>query len=519
MNFAYTLRSAGGFLLLFLALFLTDASAPLLAQGNIEWQEVWVNRQLRGNFPNHPNAWMNHGRSYTGLAYDKWNDVVYIVNPKDCNVGGFFFRCPEIHAWHADSGTVAHHIGNPANGTGKLFVDTQIIDSSFSQGQYEIFKIDLDDEGRIFVCNVVAPIWGICYPGPPPDCDPDYLSQGPFRIYRYDSHDANPKQVYRTQVLNPALAPLDPLATSPTGINSEMNWTMWGTSFDVVGKRHVIHSPTGDDIVDSVRIFASGGKFYSGAVSVNDQINVFVSDTRTLAPMEYRLGLYLQHNEPQSGIAAHGIAATGPFMESQIWMDSNFRETVLNNQGQNPAQPLPQTVSMSLNQSIDLSTTGPSGAIKYYYNETFQRPFLIVADGMNSSTQITDPNYNTTARVIDLGASPDPEMWPPQATPQFSNERLVNLTGIDNFISDVDYKVWVDPITGLPHLQVFVLMTGNGIACYRTKKPLPVELQMFQGFVNDSRIDLVWQVTSEVNNHGFEIHRSFDGGEHWEEIG
>ncbi|MAT39224.1 MAG: hypothetical protein CL946_06440 [Ectothiorhodospiraceae bacterium] len=477
------------------------------AQGNIYWVEMWVNLPPSANDPNNPNNWMRGSKSYTSLAYDKWNDVVYIVNPKDCFVGQFFFRCPEIHAWDAETGTVANHIGDPANGTGKLYVDTDVMRGSFSQGQYEIYRIDIDDEGRIFVCNVLAPIWGICYPGPPPNCDPDYLSQGPFKVYRYDDHEDDPRLVYQTA------------GSGPT--NTEMTWTMWGTAFDVVGARHDIIVDGKTVTRDSVRIFASGGKFYSGEVSVNDEINVFLEDEREGAPLDYRLGLYLLHNEPGSGIAAHGIAATGPFMESQLYMDSNFRETVLNNQGQDPNQPLPQLVSMALNQSLAGSVTGESGSIAYFLDDRYDRPYLVLSDGNNSSPEIWKPNNNTRARVIDLSASPDPVNWPPQATPQIGAGRLVNLTGIDNFINDIDYKVWIHPDSGTAHLQVFVLISGNGIASYRTRDPIPdpVELETFKGFVNGNQIDLVWQINSEYNNHGFEVHRSFDGGDSWENIG
>ena len=146
-----------------------SAALPMQAQQinpHDYWETVWVNTPPSS--PSHPNYWMNGGRRYTGLAYDKVNDVVYIVNPKRCSFGPSEYPCPEIHAWDAETGTVAHRIGNPAVATGQLEIKTNIVKGGYRDGDFCVYKIDVDDEGRIFACNVVAPIWGPCVPGPAP---------------------------------------------------------------------------------------------------------------------------------------------------------------------------------------------------------------------------------------------------------------------------------------------------------------------------------------------------------------
>jgi hypothetical protein len=47
---------------------------------------------------------------------------------------------------------------------------------------------------------------------------------------------------------------------------------------------------------------------------------------------------------------------------------------------------------------------------------------------------------------------------------------------------------------------------------------LPVELNVFNAKIDVNQVQLHWQTASEINNHGFEIERSFDG-ENWENVG
>jgi hypothetical protein len=485
------------------------AKAQLPGPGNIDWQEVWVVYPPPSPSQTNPNYWMYGNNKYTSIAYDKWNDVVYIVNPATCSFGGISYKCPKIWAWDAETGVLATRIqaNNTAVPAGQLDVNTNVVHGSWSQGLYALLKIDLDDQGRIYASNVVAPVFGICYPGPPPQCDPDYLSQGPYKIYRWDSPTSGPEEIFET----------------PGNINNPgMNYCMWGTSFEVVGKEYNIQGGT----FDSVRIFASGGKFWSGYVNVNDQMDCFLADTRINAPFKFRLGIVNQHNQAQSGFAAHGIAATGPYAESQIYVDANFSQVLRENQYQDPNAAMPQTYVMSLNQPLSLSVTGNAGPIKYYLDKRWNRPYLICADGLPSSAQVGTINNNTNARVVDLSTGPTYVNWPPTETPNIGNERFNNLTGEDNWQTAVDYKIWINDIPGdtnrgKPYLQLFVLMSKNGIACYRTRYPLPdpVDMTTFRGVIDGNDIALMWQIASESNNKGFEVYRSFNKGGDWEKIG
>ena len=526
------------FLLLMLALLLCSMSAPPAhAQGNIDWEELWVNMQptsTGGTF-----GWMAGQRQYTGLAYDKWRDVVYIVNPGLCNVGGSTFYCPKIHVWDATSGYPSSTVGRGSNGVigvtpGQrgvlpLPTDTVVTGSgwpsaygSFSQGQFPVYKIDLDDEGRIFACNLVSPIWGICFPGPPPNCDPIYLAQGPFRVYRWDTPWSTPKRVYATLRGNQA--------TIGTGIDdppdahilSEMTWTRWGDAFDVVGLRNYISTPNGPKLVDSVRMFTSGGPF-SGQSVTNREINVILTDDRDSPKisnglgqnLEYRLGLRLTSSI--EGLASHGIAVTGMSAISEIWHDNNARVTTLNNQGQTNA-PLPQNIAMTRMFSLssdEVTGTGWSGPLAYFSVPELGTKFLVCADGYPTDpANPSSPNYRTRARVLNVTTTGQEFRQPGLGdTPYLGNKILTPNSGVNNYIADVDYKLEPDVDSGKGYYVIlFVLMSNNGIAAYRSRHPLlPVELTTFKAYLNNDRIDLTWDVTSEVNNAGFEVERSLDG--------
>ena len=75
-----------------LALLMAMLPAQMSAQGNIDWEELWRNVPPPPTQPNHPNAWMIPSKSFTGLAYDKWRDVVYIVNPHTTVSGPTFWQ-------------------------------------------------------------------------------------------------------------------------------------------------------------------------------------------------------------------------------------------------------------------------------------------------------------------------------------------------------------------------------------------------------------------------------------------
>jgi len=104
-----------------------------------------------------------------------------------------------------------------------------------------------------------------------------------------------------------------------------------------------------------------------------------------------------------------------------------------------------------------------------------------------------------------------------EPTPQIGTKNLANISNTDNYCSAVDYKFDTDS-AGL-HLTVFVLMSNNGIAAFRTRKVFPVELTTFRGVLHSDNVDLFWNITSEKNNYGFEVMRSFNGGSSWERAG
>ncbi|MBR9978383.1 MAG: T9SS type A sorting domain-containing protein [Bacteroidetes bacterium] len=528
------LLSAGCMLLLLMALL----PSQVHAQGNIEWEELWRNVPPPPTNPNHPNAWMTPARSFTGLAYDKWRDVVYIVNPNTTVFGSTFWQTPRIYAWNAANGQPALNMGRSADAINRGFggelpvpIDTitpTTLNRGYSQNTYSIYKIDMDDEGRIFVGNLVNPIWGICILLPSGQCDPVYLGQGPFRVWRWENPTATPVLAYAT---------LNGSATGVGNINSsEMTYTRWGDAFDVIGKRAWYEPPNNDppELVDSVRIYVSGGSWPTQP-EWNRQVNVILADRREVnqrpnrdvpggGKLDYRLAIRLINSN--SGLAAHGVAATSTQMTQDVWMDSNPRVLTGGLQVQDATDPWPQNFNQTAtgNRSLSTSITGASGPIQFFTLPEYGRKFLILADGRpTGGLDPTIPNNNTTARVIDVTtAGSDFTVFNP--TPQLGNKTLNNNSGEQNYIADVDFKLQFytpqeDPDAPGLHIILYVLMSNNGIAAFRSRATFPVELTTLNAVVNGEMIDLTWKVTMETNNHGFEIERSFNGGSSWEHIG
>jgi hypothetical protein len=523
-----------------LALFLAALPSQGLAQGNIDWEELWRNTPPPPTQTTHVNAWMIPSKSFTGLAYDKWRDVIYIVNPHTSVAGPVFWQTPRIFAWKAMTGTPATDIGRSADAQARglgaeLPVPIDTIASAggtqlfrgYSQNTYSLYKIDLDDEGRIFACNLVVPIWGICILLPSGQCDPVYLAQGPFRVWRWDTPAASPKLVYAT--LNPGGTAIGSMG------NSEMTYTRWGDAFDVIGKRSIFTPPAPDPpyVVDSVRIYVGGGS-YPTQPKWNDEVNVILGDNRPeqnrpnsdAGPnkLEYRLAVRLVNSN--SGLASHGVAGTELSLVHDVWMDSNPRLTTAATHVQHPTNPWPQTYNQNAtgNRSLSSSRTGSSGQIRYFELPEFGKKFIVVADGMpTGGLDPTIPNDNTTARIVDVSIpGNDINVW--GKTPQLGNKTLNNNSAEQNYIADVDFKLQYyspqeDPQAPGLHVILFVLMSNNGIAAYRSRNAIPVELSTLNATVNGSNVDLRWNVTSETNNFGFEIERSFDDGSKWEKVG
>ncbi|MCB2205634.1 T9SS type A sorting domain-containing protein [bacterium] len=523
-----------------LALFLATLPNQASAQGNIFWEELWRNVPPPANQTSHVNAWMIPSKSFTGLAYDKWRDVVYIVNPHTSVAGPVFWQTPRIYAWKSQTGTPAMDVGRSADASskglgGELPVPIDTVASAggvqlyrgYSQNTYSLYKIDLDDEGRIFACNLVVPVWGICILLPSGQCDPVYLGQGPFRVWRWDTPVASPKCVYAT--LN---AGSNGIGTGP--LDSEMSYHRWGDAFDVIGYRSMYYPPGEDPyLVDSVRIYTSGGS-YPTQPNWNEQVNVILADRRPEAQrpssdtgpykLEYRLAIRLVNSN--AGLAAHGVAGTSLQLVSDVWMDSNPRITTAATQVQHPTNPWPQTYNQQAtgNRSLSSSLTGQSGAIRYFELPEYGLKYIVLADGYpTGGVDPTIPNNNTKARIIDVTTpGQDFQIW--GDTPQLGNKTLNNNSAVENYIADVDfqlkhYSLQEDPDEPGLHVILYVLMSNNGIAAFRSRKAIPVELNTLNATVNGNNVDLVWNVTSESNNYGFEIERSFDGGANYENVG
>lgn len=510
-----------------------------LAQGNIDWETIWEVLQPTSNTGTY--GWMAGQRQYTGLAYDKWRDVLYIANPAICSFGGVSYTCPKIHIWDANSGAPNMNVGRAPNGQGgQVPVPPDTVQQgtlgwpngsfgSFSQGQFGIYKIDLDDEGRIFACNLVSPIWGICFPGPPPNCLPEYLAQGPFRVYRWDTPRSSPKRAYAT--LNGSHTGIGSGIDDPFDAHqlSEMTYTRWGDVLEVVGLRNYLQTPDGPVLVDSARIFTSGGPYSGQKTETNREINVMVTDSRQTGigngipgqRLDYRLGVRLISSK--EGIASHGIAATGMSAISEIWMDNGCRVTTLNNQGQ--LDPIPQNITMTRDYALSsdpFTGTGLSGALAFFSIPQTGKKFLVCADAYPTDpNDPTAPNYNTRARVMDITISGAENRFPCLGdTPYLGNRLLSPNSGACNYVSDVDYKLEGDPSGNGYHVILFVLMSNNGIAAYRSHCIIvPVEMTTFRGRLSQDAVELQWTVTLENNNRGFEVERSFDNGTTWETIG
>jgi hypothetical protein len=415
-----------------------------------------------------PYYWMRYANAYPGIAYDKFRDVLYVLDIGKDYQGSLRMK---IHAWEPETGVIATRISPPQGGTPGEIKTTGI------QGGYTIpntyhywmYRIELDDDGRIYVCSVYAP---------------DGTSV--LRVYRWDDQNDDPYVIFSG-------------APNP--------FAMSGTSMAVIGGMKTFQNQP----IDSTRLYISGAKFVDGWLPIENTVYLFMRTSTMQNPPQFGIVLSMVHNQQNSGFAGHGIAPTGPFPNSTLYVDSNFGETLLENQGS----------IMSFNKALDPNVTSKAGPIKYFRDTLHQKQYLILADGFPTSEDVAEFNNNTTARVIDLTQNP-PALWPSVPTPPLGSNRHNNLGQTkDNWGADVDYKVWVHPDSGTRHLQVFVMISNNGIASFRTRAPLqiPVEMTTFRGNVANDNVHLSWQIAYEYNNKGFEVYRSFNNGQDWEKIG
>ncbi len=159
-------RAVQGCLVLvaFLVLFPTGRDHALRAQdGNSSWKTLWVNTTRPPTY-----TWMGHALSYTGLAYDRVRDQLYVVSPT------------------TDSGRPDPHVYvlDPSTGEvkGELAIDTNVIRGGHSNGRFCLYKIAVDDSGWIYASNLVSPAYA--------------QDDGNFRMYRWKSSASQPELVF-----------------------------------------------------------------------------------------------------------------------------------------------------------------------------------------------------------------------------------------------------------------------------------------------------------------------------------
>ncbi len=524
-------RTVGVFSLL--AIFLIQNAA---AQGNIDWEEAWKQMPPFGPTP-HPMAWMNDSLSYTRLAYDETRDVLYVVSPHPA--GGAGWSAPAIHILdrqtgqpRMDMGRSAHFARQGLGGELPVPLDTFITVNNknlgFGDNWFALYSIDVDEEGRIYACNLVTPVWGICNLLPQGGCDPMYLGQGPFRVWRWDTPTSTPELIYAT------------CNTSHTAIgninSSEMAYARWGDTFSVTGKRAWYHPPHGGPpvLVDSTRIYVSGG---ASPGSANGRIAVLLPDDRPapLRPtrdvmgggnLSFRLGLQinLPANFFANGLAPDLLTVSGDTLERWIWLQKYGQNVMKVRERQLPGAPLPQTLTPAGGDVLiypgSSSLFGASGAMEFMHLPQWQRSFLAVADGRPTGGSIVSiANDNTTARFIDVTDWRAAFMFWGE-TPQLGQANQWSIEP-DNYISDVDMTLFYDSVHPgpYPRLQMFVLMTNNGIASYRSRPQFPVELLSLRAHRTASGAEIEWTVAEEVNIQQYQVERGGTENGPWAVVG
>ncbi|MBE0645756.1 MAG: T9SS type A sorting domain-containing protein [Bacteroidetes bacterium] len=504
------------------------SSASSIAQGNIDWVELW-RLTPPGAQPQHPLAWMNDSLSYTRLAYDELRDVVYVVSPHPA--AGGLWSAPAIMILDAETGQLRTDMGRSAHfarrgqgGELPVPVDTFITANNhnlgFGENWFGLYGIDVDDEGRIYACNLVDPIWGICISLPLGGCDPMYLQQGPLRVWRWNTPTSTPELIYAT--CNTAHTAIGNISSS------ELPYARWGDAFAVKGKRGWYQPPLGGPpvLVDSTRIYISGGTVqYSGtprgcvAVLVSDQRDSLLRPVRDVmggGRLSFRLGLQI---DLPPAAAAHGIAPellsfSGDTLQRWIWLRRHGESLFKVRERQLTSAALPQYITPAspdiMTVSNPASLFGPSGAMEFLHAPQWGRSFLAVGDGVpTGGTSVTVRNDNTTARLIDIttwGAFFP--IW--GTTPQLGDAPQWSI-GQPNYISDVDIKMKEYTPQQLPdgagtRVILFTLMSNNGIAAFRDR-PVPVDLVSLHARPTQTGASIEWVVAMEENIQQYLVER------------
>ncbi|MBI5647291.1 MAG: T9SS type A sorting domain-containing protein [Ignavibacteriae bacterium] len=495
------------------------------SQGNIDWEDLAT--VLQPASVSHPTyGWMAGQRQYTGLAYDSVRKLLYVVNPALVTVGSNGVPRPTIRILDPMTLLPVTSVGRDAvTGAGGVLpvpLDTVVTGKGwpnayyggYGNGQMSLYKIDVDDEGRIWACNLVAPLFGICFPGPPPNCDSTYLYQGPLRIYRWDTPWSTPRRMYVTLDLTRA-------NTGSLG-NSDMSWSRWGDAFEVTGKRERVYDATlgAFKVVDKTQVYITGIK--DGGQ--DNEILILQRDTTLNVSdglgrkLEYRIARRLWTYAPNTG--GNGLAVTGNAITDDIYTSTGSR--VLRWSGAITSTSVPVTILDTLS-SDPITGTGPAGPLSFFANpKNANQRFLLCADAYPTNPT-NPPNLNTRARVMDVSAIGSASRV--IGNTPYLGQNVYHSIGNNAYISDVDHGIqWFGNEPDC--LYAFVLMANNGIATYRNRGMapgfgcwLPVNVTRFTADMNEGVIALHWSTDNEQNNLGFEVQRRFASGEDWSGIG
>ncbi len=473
-------KTATTFVLFIMAGMFLLGSNSVQAQGT-GWETLWkiVSRPV----PTY--TWMAGSLSYTDVAYDPFREYIYVPSPK--TKSGII--TPHVYILDAKTGKEV----------GELKMDQNIVKGGFSLGRFCVFKVTVDDSGWIYVGNLVTPVFGVCVTPPgPPECftNPAYrifLAQGPYKIYRWKTPQSTPELVYAT-------------AGSPP--YPEMTWTRWGDDLDAIGHKantrfavvggdpqgvgNLPTKPVLNNEVTVIKFDSAKGNGY-GAASVWTRLKSTVN-------------LY----------TSHAINFTGMKDTDPLWGDSNERVATLMSQNHPPNAGRPYDFHTVSIWEIKPDVTKKSGNLRYLKVNWTQDEYVITCDGWNQRVP-SNPNLDhTQARLVDVTVKNN-AVLAADPTPPIGFNPLNNSSGNYNWVSGVDYKF--NQHTG--ELIIYVLQSNNGIAAFRKKTPipLPVELQSFTAETNGYLVTLKWTTAFEENNFGFNIMRSADGGENWEQIG
>ncbi len=509
---------------------------PAASQGNIDWEFLWQQTAPKGQ-PKHPMAWMNDSLSYTRLAYDELRDVVYVVSPH--TAGSTQWSVPAIHILDAETGQPRMDMGRSAHvarsgqgGELPVPIDTfRTVGNTnlgFGENWFALYNVDVDDEGRIYACNLVEPLWGICLLLPGGGCDPMYLHQGPFRVWRWDTPTSTPELIYATcDTMHSMIGSVQ---------SSEMPYTRWGDGFAVSGKRGWYQPPAGGPpvLVDSTRIYVTNGEFGMPGVTAG-HVAVLVEDHRPELQrplrdvtgggrLSYRLGHLM---ELPGQAAAHGIALDAPTiagdtLQRWIWLRRHGEDLYRVRERYSGSAALPLRSTPLGPDLLSLANTsslfGPSGSMECLQLPEYGRSFLATADAPPPvGGSPGQPTPGNAARFFDVTTWGQYFMvwWP---TPDVGNSPLWSV-GVENHISDVDLKLEYDTIARALVVRLFVLMSNNGIACFRSRPPIPVDLVALGARWHDDMAIVEWTVAAERNIMLYTVERGESERGPWRHAG